>query len=167
MTASLPIATDSNTTQEFVTVRIDDQLLGISVYYVQDVLAPCKVITIPLSPPEVVGSLNLRGRIVTAIDLRVRLGMQPLPDRENRKSIVVECRGVLYSLVVDSVGDVLTLPMAEICENPNNMTPKWREVSKGVFSLENDLLVILDVEMLLNFSSHAPIEAVNENLSGS
>ena len=67
------------TTREFVTASIGDQKCGIAVLQVQDVLAPQRITPIPLAPPEVSGSLNLRGRIVTAIDLRIRMG---LPARE-------------------------------------------------------------------------------------
>ena len=95
----------SSGNMDFVTMTIANQLFGIPVLQVQDVLGHQRITRIPLAPPEVAGSLNLRGRIVTAIDVRLRLG---LPGRQKDKpemSIVVDLRGELYSLIVDAVGE--------------------------------------------------------------
>ena len=73
---------------EFVSITVADQLFGIPVLQVQDVLGPQRITRIPLAPAEVAGSLNLRGRIVTAIDLRTRLGLPELADGNKRMSIV-------------------------------------------------------------------------------
>ena len=67
--------------REFVTMNVGSQLCGIPVLQVQDVLGPQKITRVPLAPPEVAGSLNLRGRIVTAVDLRLRMGLEPRPER--------------------------------------------------------------------------------------
>ena len=93
--------------REFVTATIGDQLCGIPVLKVQDVLGPQRITPIPLAPDEVAGSLNLRGRIVTAIDLRARLGLLNRSNGDDEMSIVVEHHGELYSLMVDAVGEVL------------------------------------------------------------
>src|SRR5689334_21135697 len=98
--------------RDFVSIVIGDQLFGIPVLQVQDVLGPQRITRIPLAPPEVAGSLNLRGRIVTAIDIRTRLGLPELADGKKRMSIVVDLGGELYSLMVDSVGEVLSLTEA-------------------------------------------------------
>ncbi len=135
--------------EEFVTAVIDGQLFGIPVLAVQDVLGPQKLANIPLAPPEVAGSLNLRGRIVTAIDLRKRLGMEPA-DREKSMSIVVDHHGELYSLLIDEVGEVLHVPMQDYERNPPTLETRWRDVSQGIFRLDGRLLVILQVERLLD-----------------
>src|ERR1700731_467442 len=98
--------------QEFVTVTVAGQLFGIPVLQVQDVLGPQRITRVPLAPPEVAGSLNLRGRIVTAIDIRIRLGLPELTDGKPGMSVVVDHGGELYSLMVDSVGEVLSLSEA-------------------------------------------------------
>jgi purine-binding chemotaxis protein CheW len=134
---------------EFVTAVIDDQLFGIPVLSVQDVLGPQSLANIPLAPPEVAGSLNLRGRIVTAIDLRKRLGMEPA-DREKSMSIVVDHHGELYSLLIDEVGEVLRVPLQDYERNPPTLDSRWRDVSQGIFRLEGRLLVILQVQRLLD-----------------
>jgi len=141
--------------QEFVTVTIHDQLFGIPVLTVQDILGPQKIAPIPLAPPEVAGALNLRGHIVTAIDVRKRLG---LPDHEGKNpgmSVVVDFRGELYSLIIDSVGDVLGFPEELFERNPATLDTLWRDVSSGVYRLKDKLLVVLDVERLLNFGKAA------------
>ena len=135
--------------EEYVTALIDGQLFGIPVLSVQDVLGPQTLANVPLAPLLVAGSLNLRGRIVTAIDLRKRLGMDPA-DREKSMSIVVDHHGELYSLLIDEVGEVLQVPMQNYERNPATLDPRWRDVSQGIFRLDGRLLVILQVQRLLD-----------------
>ena len=139
--------------QDFVTMTIADQLFGIPVLQVQDVLGHQRITRIPLAPPEVAGSLNLRGRIVTAIDVRLRLGLQPRPKNKPEMSIVVDFRGELYSLIVDSVGEVLSLSNEVFERNPATLDGRWREVSTGIYRLKDTLMVVLDVSRLLNFAN--------------
>jgi purine-binding chemotaxis protein CheW len=110
---------------------------------------------IPLAPPEVAGSLNLRGRIVTAIDLRTRLRLPPQPEGKSGMSVVVDHGGELYSVVVDAVGEVLSLGADTAERNPATLDPVWREVSGGIHRLDKTLLVVLDVARVLDFSARA------------
>jgi purine-binding chemotaxis protein CheW len=144
---------------DFVSVVIGDQLFGIPVLQVRDVLASQRITRVPLAPPEVAGSLNLRGRIVTAIDIRARLA---LPERsaeqsagKPRMSVVVDYGGELYSLMVDSVGEVLRLAESNFERNPATLDVRWREVSAGIYRLDGSLLVVLDVTRLLDISSRS------------
>ena len=146
------IATTENH-EDFVTMFIEGQLFGIPVLVVQDVLGPQKITRIPLAPPEVAGSLNLRGRIVTAIDVRMRLQLpRKKAELGEGMSVVVDMRGELYSLRVDQVGEVLSLPAAKFERNPPTLDPLWREFSTGIYRLEEKLLVVLDVPRLLDFT---------------
>ncbi len=139
--------------EDFVTMFIEGQMFGIPVLVVQDVLGPQKITRIPLAPPEVAGSLNLRGRIVTAIDVRLRLKLaHKKPPTGPGMSVVVDMKGELYSLRVDQVGEVLSLPAAKFERNPPTLDPLWREFSTGIYRLEEKLLVILDVPRLLDFT---------------
>ena len=133
----------------FVTMRIDRQLFGVPVRYVRDVLREQKIIPIPLASEEVAGSLNLRGRIVTVIDLRKRLRLSPRADNTPGMFVVVEHKNELYSLMVDSVGEVLTLSEGGVEKTPGNLGGAWKEVSSGIYKLDSELLVIMDVEALL------------------
>lgn len=139
--------------QDYVTMTIADQMFGIPVLQVQDVLGHQKITRIPLAPPEVAGSLNLRGRIVTAIDVRLRLNLPARPKDKPGMSIVVDLRGELYSLMVDSVGEVLSLSNEDFERNPATLDPRWREVSTGIYRLNGQLMVVLDVPRLLNFTN--------------
>lgn len=139
--------------RDFVTMRVNGQLFGIPVIVVQDVLRPQKITPVPLAPREVAGSLNVRGRIVTAIDVRARLGLEPASNPNAYMLVAVEHKNEIYSLVVDNVGEVLSLSMKEFEHNPSNLPPQWLQVSMGVYRLKNELLVVLDVENLLTFNS--------------
>ncbi len=143
--------------QEFVTVTVAGQLFGIPVLQVQDVLGPQRITPIPLAPPEVAGSLNLRGRIVTAIDLRTRLKLPRLPDGEVGMSVVVDHGGELYSILVDAVGEVLSLGAAAAQRNPPTLDAAWRDVSNGIYRLDNTLMVILNVARVLDFTTRADL----------
>jgi purine-binding chemotaxis protein CheW len=153
------MSVENTDSREYVTVTIADQLFGIPVLSVQDVLGPQKITHIPLAPPEVAGALNLRGRIVTAIDVRRRLGLPLRESDEPGMSVVVEHHGEPYSLLIDSVGEVLSLPEDGYERSPATLDSRWREVSGGVYRLEKELLVVLDVERMLEFGAKQVVVA--------
>jgi len=136
---------------EFVTFTVGGNLFGVPVLRVQDTLIPDRIATVPLAPPEVRGSINLRGRIVTVIDMRTRLG---LPEGGRPKGggmgVTVESGTELYTLLVDSVGDVITLPLALREANPNTLDPLWRDLAGGTYRLENGLMVVLEIDRVLD-----------------
>ncbi len=138
----------ANHQQEFLTMRIADQLFGIPVLQIQDVLSQQKVTHIPLAPREIAGSLNLRGRIVTAIDVRVRLGAE-IDTTKKSMSVVIEHGEELYSLVVDEVGDVLKLSADCYEKSLPTLNDVWKEISGGIYRLDKELLVLLDIPKLL------------------
>ncbi len=142
---------DSEKSQEFVTFTIAGQLFGIPVLQIQDVLSSYHITPIPLAPPEITGSLNLRGRVVTAIDVRLRLGLPPRPSDTESMSIVAENEGELYSLMVDAVGEVLALPQSAFERNLPTLDAKFRAFSEGIYRLDDQLLVVLDVNRLLDY----------------
>ncbi len=133
----------------FVTLILADQLCGVPVLCVRDVLAGQTIARIPLAPPEVAGNLNLRGRIVTAIDLRERLHLPRRPPDTPAMSIVTEQGSELYALLVDQVSEVLTLQRSKMEPNPPTLPAIWSEHSEGIYRLEQGLLVVLSVDRLL------------------
>ena len=144
----------SENLEDFVTFVIANQLFGIPVLQVQDILQPDRIASIPLAPPEVKGSINLRGRIVTVIDVRVRLGLPQLDtSTESVMGVTVELQHELYNLMVDKVGDVISLSQDAFEKNPSTLDPVWREFAVGVYRLDGNLMVVLDVERLLDFKS--------------
>lgn len=137
--------------QVFVTVYVAKQLFGIPVERVQDILIPENIARIPLAPPEVAGAINLRGRIVTVLNVRTRLGLPPKSSNEQVMCTTVEQGNELYSLMVDSVGEVMELRLDKIDQNPNTLDPRWRSISAGVVRLDKELMVVLDVDALLDY----------------
>ncbi len=135
---------------QYVSFRVDGQLLGIPVNLVQEVLTEQVISPTPLARDEIKGLLNLRGQIVTAVGLRKRLG---LPDLEsgNSMNVVTRIGEESFSLLVDEVGDVINVSGQSMEPVPRTLDEHWRSVTVGVFQLEEGLFVILDVETILNF----------------
>lgn len=135
--------------QQFVTMQLGEQWFGISVLNVQDVLRNLVVSPIPLAPNAVAGALNIRGRIVTAIDMRKRLNITgDTPDK--MMFVVVESKGELFALMVDKVGDVLSLSMRDFENAPPNLDDQWFGVAAGVFKLKKGLMVVMDVLQVID-----------------
>ena len=139
--------------KQFVSMEVDGQLFGIPVLTVHDVLRPQLITKAPLAPPEVMGSINLRGRIVSVINMRTKLGIAAADEKAKTMHVVVEYKDDLYSLVVDGVGEVLNLPLSKFEKTPANLSSVWRHVSLGVYRLKERLLVVLDIDNLLNIEN--------------
>ena len=139
-----------NNSLDFVSMSLAGQLFGIPVLTVQDVLGPQRMTRVPLAPPEVAGSLNLRGRIVTAIDFRTRLGLGPRPAGEEGMNVVVEIGGEPYSLIVDTVGEVLSFSPDDREQTPASLDSVWRYIAAGIYRLDDQLMVVIDVAKLLD-----------------
>jgi purine-binding chemotaxis protein CheW len=136
--------------QVYVTLTLADQLCGVPVLGVRDILSEQTITRIPLAPLEIAGSLNLRGRIVTAVDLRRRLKLPPAPPGQSRMSVVAEQGGELYALLVDQVSEVMTLRGDTFERNPPTLPQEWAAFSDGIHRLEDKLLVVLNVARLLD-----------------
>ncbi len=140
---------ETGNAREYITAMIGRQLFGMAIDDVHDVFVPQNMTRVPQARPEVAGVLNLRGRIVTAIDMRRRLGLAPRSDNAVPMAVGIEFNGESYGLVIDQVGEVLRLPPEAVETNPANLDPRWAEVSAGVHRLEGQLMVLLDVERIL------------------
>lgn len=138
---------------EYVTTRIDGQLFGLPIARVHDVFVPERLTRVPLAPFEVAGVLNLRGHIVTVIDMRRRLGLPERSDAASEMAIGIERDGEAYGLLVDSVGEVMRISDAIRDANPVNLDPRLAALSAGVFRLEGELLIVLDVDRVLDFGT--------------
>ncbi|MEJ0078355.1 MAG: chemotaxis protein CheW [Alphaproteobacteria bacterium] len=138
---------------EYVTVLIGGQLFGLPISRVQDVFMPDRLTRVPLAPPEIAGVLNLRGRIVTTLDMRRRLGLPPREDNKPSMAVGIELKGESYGLLIDTVGEVMKLGETTREPNPVNLDPRLARVSGGVHRLDGQLMVILDVDYVLNGSA--------------
>ncbi len=144
-----------NESIQYVTVVIGGQLFGLPIERVHDVFVPDSITRVPLSRPEIAGVLNLRGRIVTAIDMRRRLHLPPRDDGGTAMAVGIESKGESYGLLIDNVGEVLDLPTAGREANPVNLDARWTAISGGVHRLNGQLMVILDVDRVLGGMSEA------------
>ena len=142
---------------DYLTFRLAEQMFGLSVLQVNDVLGPQKITRAPLSPAAVAGVMNLRGRIVTAIDMRRCLN---LPPRESGAgmSVVIEHGGELFNLIIDAVGEVLPLDPARLEKVPATLDAMWRSIASNIYKTDRDLLVILDVAQLLDAAKNSTLQ---------
>lgn len=143
---------------DYVTVRIGRQLLGLPIHRVRDVFIADRITFVPGAPPEIVGLLNLRGRVVTAICMRQRLGL-PKPAIEksalNLTAIGLDHQGEAYALIVDAVGEVLRLDPGTLEPRPGHLDRAWASLATGVHRLSDQLLVVLDLDAILDFDNRA------------
>lgn len=136
---------------DLVTVTVAGQLLGLPIDQVHDVFVPTDMTPVPLAPPEVAGLLNLRGRVVTAVSLRRRMGLSDAREGTRVMAVGIERRGESYGLLVDEVGEVMRLDPRAMQPNPVHLERRWAVLSRGVFQLDGRLLLALDVDAALAF----------------
>jgi purine-binding chemotaxis protein CheW len=134
---------------EYVTAVIGGQLFGLPISRVQDVFMPERLTRVPLSSGEIAGVLNLRGRIVTVVDMRVRLGLPRSDGSRSPMAVGVDLRGESYGLLIDQIGEVLRLPDESREDNPINLDPRMARLAGGVHRLDGQLMVVLDVDRVL------------------
>lgn len=137
---------------EFVTAMIGGQLFGLPIERVQDVFMPDRLTRVPLASDDVAGVLNLRGRIVTAIDMRARLGLPRNNDGRPPMAVGVDMRGESYGLLIDNIGEVLKLANESREVNPVNLDPRMAKMAGGVHRLDGQLMVVLDVDRVLEIA---------------
>lgn len=151
MTANAEDGADRGIT-EYVTATIGGQLFGLPISRVQDVFMPERLTRVPLASSDVAGVLNLRGRIVTAIDLRARLGLPKDDEGRPPMAVGVDMRGESYGLLIDNIGEVLKLPDDSREVNPVNLDPRMAKMAGGVHRLDGQLMVVLDVDRVLEIA---------------
>lgn len=137
-------------TSQFCTFFLDQLCFGIEVEKVQEILRQEGMTPVPLSPPEIGGLINLRGQIVTTINLRKRL---ELPSRINKTpplNVVVTSNDEIVSLLVDEVGDVLDISEEQFEQAPDTLTGKIRTLIRGTYKLEDRLLLVLNIDEVTN-----------------
>ena len=131
---------------QFSTFFVADLFFGVDVLNVQEVLRFQQMTPVPQAPGVIEGLINLRGQIVTAIDMRRRLGLPPRAEDKSPMNMVVRTSDGAVSLLVDEIGDVLDMDAATYERPPENLDPAAREVIRGVYKLQGRLLLVLDAE---------------------
>lgn len=150
---------DEDAVVGLVSVRVGTATFGVPVLKVQDVIAAVRIDLVPRAPAEVAGSLNLRGRIVTAIDMTRRLSMPSRAPDQPHMSVIVEHGGELYALQVDDVGDVLWLPASSREPTPITLSPEWRQLCDGLHRLDGELMLVLSIADVLALNQPLPAAA--------
>jgi purine-binding chemotaxis protein CheW len=134
----------------YSTFYVGNLFFGIPIAIGVEVTKGQKVTPVPLGPKEVAGFFNLRGHIVTAIDMRVRLNLEANADGPDVVSIFFQDQDSLFALMVDRVGDFTEVTEATFEETPSNLDPNARELIVGVHKLADKLLMILDTQMIVS-----------------
>ena len=130
---------------QLATFWLDGDLYGVEVAHVQEVLKSQGLTRVPLAPNAVAGLINLRGQVVTAIELRERLGRPPRPEGTDAVVIVVRLHGEAVSLLVDSIADVVGVAAGDFETPPDTLDGQARELIRGAYKLDGQLLLALDV----------------------
>lgn len=140
------------TTQQLCTFIVDDQFFGVDVHWVQEVIRYQVMTRVPLAPPAVSGLINLRGQIVTAIDLRKRLRLPDRPADRLPMNVIVRSDEGAISLLVDQIGDVLEVGSESFEKPPETLQGEIRTMIRGAYKLKDRLLLSLDTAQLLDLS---------------
>ncbi|MBK7642086.1 MAG: chemotaxis protein CheW [Planctomycetes bacterium] len=140
-------------TSQYCTFQLDRVVYGVAVHEVQEVIRFQEMTRVPRAHAVVSGLINLRGQIVTAIDLRTRLGLEPRTTEQKPMNVVVRTEDGAVSFLVDQIGDVIEVSEAQFEEPPPTLAAEQRELVRGVYKLEGSLLLVLDTRRLLSLAA--------------
>ena len=139
--------------KQYCTFYVENSFFGIDVRHVQEIIRFQNMTNVPLADSVIKGLINLRGQIVTAIDLRRRLGLKPRPAEDEPMNVIINTSDGAVSLLVDEIGDVLELDEDIYEPPPQNLSGKAGGLTTGVYKLKDKLLLTLDTKKLFDFSA--------------
>lgn len=145
-----PVTT--HTSGQFSTFFVADLFFGVDVLHVQEVLRSQHMTSVPQAPDVIEGLINLRGQIVTAIDMRRRLLLPPNTSDQASMNMVVRTPDGAVSLLVDEIGDVLDMEASTYERPPDNLAPAAKDLIRGVYKLKDRLLLVLDEERTVDLA---------------
>jgi len=143
------------TQTQYCTFFVGGLYFGIDVLLVQEVIRTLEMTRVPLAPPAIKGLINLRGQIVTAIDLRTAMGLSARPEDETPMNVVIRSDEGAISLLVDEIGDVIETDASTFEPPPETLTSAARAITKGVYKLPDRLLLVLDAARAVSVESLA------------
>ena len=135
---------------QWVTFRLDGETYGINVMQVQEVLRMTEIAPVPGAPDYVIGIINLRGNVVTVIDTRKRFGLMPTEADDSTRIVIIESDNNIVGILVDSVAEVVNLRGSQIETAPNVGNEESSKYIQGVFSREDDILIMVDLNKFLS-----------------
>ena len=141
---------------QYVSFYLDGTHFGVDVLRVQELLPAQQMTPVPRAPEDIRGLINLRGQIVPALDLRLRLGIPSLDQIQEAMNVIVHSQDGLVSLLVDSIGDVVTVSGESLSTSPDNLSSKASRYTTGVHQLPECLLIVLDVDRICGNETPAP-----------
>lgn len=141
--------TTKSTEQQLATFYLGDMLLGVDIHEVAEINRVQEMTPVPHAPPAICGVINLRGEVVTVIDLRTVLGLPRQPITDQTRTLVVNSRGEQIGLLVDRIADVVLANTDEIESRPGNVQGLDGRFFQGVYKLDSMLLIVLDVQETL------------------
>lgn len=144
------LANDLTGQMQYVTFTLEDEIYGINVMQVQEVLREVEVAPVPGAPHYVTGIINLRGNVVSVIDARTRFGLQQRESTSLTRIIVIEAQQQIIGILVDSVAEVVDIEMSEIETAPNVGNEDTSRYIDGVVSRDGKLLILVDLNKLLS-----------------
>lgn len=143
--------------KQYCTLRVADLLLGIEVGEIQEIIRDTSLTPVPMAHPAIKGLINLRGQIVTAIDLRRRAGLEPAVDGAESITMVLGTAEEPLALVVDGVGDVVEVDAEAFESPPDTLRGEARRMIEGAYKLERELLLVLNLQVVLDLQ-RSPLE---------
>ena len=138
---------------QYLTAYVNDHYIGVAIRNIQDVIGPQAITQIPRARHAIAGVLNLRGRIVTAIDMHERLEELCRGNKESRMGVIIEAQDELFSLLVDHVEDVMSINDDDIEQVPPTLNSLWQDVCCGVYQMQGRIMILLDIERVLDLGN--------------
>ena len=135
--------------QQWATFMLADEIYGVNVMQVQEVLRYTDIAPVPGAPDYVLGIINLRGNVVTVIDTRNRFGLEGAPVTDQSRIVIIEADRHIVGILVDSVAEVINLQPTEIELSPNAGNDESAKFIQGVTSRDGKLLILIDLNKLL------------------
>ncbi len=142
---------------QLVTFKLEDEVYGVNVMQVQEVLRVTEIAPVPGAPDYVLGIINLRGNVVTVIDTRNRFGLSPCEVTDNSRIVIIEGEGQVVGILVDSVAEVVELGQSDIDSAPNVGNEETARYIQGVHTREGNLLIVVDINKLLSDDEWADV----------
>ena len=145
---------------QWVTFRLDGETYGINVMQVQEVLRYTDIAPVPGASSHVLGIINLRGKVVTVIDTRLRFGLPQGELNDNTRIVIIEASAHVIGILVDSVAEVVYLRQSEIDSSPNVGNEESARYIQGVCHKDEELLILIELDKMLTDDEWAELESL-------
>ena len=144
----------SGTQHQLSTFKVGELYFGVDILKVQEILRGQEMTPVPLAPPEIRGLINLRGQIITALDLGTCLGLGSSAEGANPMNVIVKIQEETMSLLVDEIGDVVEVSESQFESTPEGLQRELQEFVSGVYKLDSRLLLLLNAERTIGANTH-------------